>query len=59
MGRARTLLSRFVLGDMTARYLLEDGGQVDLLLVPVEREKDLLPEGKDQKTVQGDSLAHV
>ena len=59
MGRARTLLSRFVLGDMTARYLLEDGGQVDLLLVPVEREKDLLPEGKDQKTVQGDSLAQV
>lgn len=61
MGRgiSRRLLSRFVLGDMAVRYLLEDGGQVDLMLVPAEREGGLEEAVMERKCVHGDSLVQV
>lgn len=36
-----TIYSHFTLGDMAAYYMLEEERQVELLLVPVQKEKEL------------------
>lgn len=61
MGRGigRSLLSRFVFGDMVILYLLEEGGQAELLLVPADREQTLEEGIRDGKCVHGDSLVQI
>lgn len=54
-GMKRTVLSRFLLGDMEAVYLLEEQGQVDLQLVPASRVQDI----KELKFSRGDCLVQA
>ena len=57
-----TIYSHFTLGDMAAYYMLEEERQVELLLVPVQKEKELNEKFDalfDSKRLHGDSLIQV
>ncbi|MGM9594216.1 MAG: glycoside hydrolase family 36 protein [Candidatus Onthomonas sp.] len=53
------LLHSFVMGDMVARYWLEGSGQVELLLLPADREQTMGEAAWREKQTHGDSLAQV
>ncbi|MGM9536839.1 MAG: glycoside hydrolase family 36 protein [Candidatus Onthomonas sp.] len=58
-GQAGSLLRSYGLGDMAAQYWLEETGQVELLLLPADREPALLAGWNEGKKLHGDSLAQV
>lgn len=51
-GLKRELYSKFVFGDMMARYIKNEWGNIELQLIPASREKDLC----ELKISRGDSL---
>ncbi len=61
-GTKQTVYSHFTLGDMAAYYMLEEERQVELLLVPTQKEKELtekLDAMLESKCLHGDSLIQV
>jgi len=54
-GLEKHLFSKYVLGDMCAHYIKDERGNIELLLIPVNREKDIT----DFKISRGDSLIQV
>ncbi len=50
------ILSRFELNDMAAYYLLNENKQVELVLVPTEKERDLPENWLSSKCTRGESL---
>lgn len=51
----KKLYSRFELGDMVARYIIDENGKVELQLVPLSKEKDIV----EFKFSRGDSLVQA
>lgn len=52
-------LSRFVFGDIVAYYILENDRQVELMLIPLEKDAELEDDFYESKTLHGDSLVQV